>query len=436
MPLTPAALVLLLLPALMALVAPEERLAFWLGPLAFGGVILLLLGDYFISRRGVLLELERLVQHKLSLNATNLVKIRLHNRSAKRLSLLIKDDVPPAFETSTRLFRLTLAPFATATLSYSTRPLARGRYEFGDVYVRGLSRLGLSYWQLRISARQSVSVYPNIWQVRHYELLARQERLGLAGFRPLPLWGAGTEFESLRDYVPDDDFRVIDWKATARRHRPVSRQFEIERRQNIWLMIDAGRLMSTQIGALTRLDYALNAAVMLAYVALRQGDAVGLVAFADTIKAYVPLNKGPRQLRLLLEALHDLQPVLAESDYAAAFQFLASRSHKRVLCVCFTDVIDVHASRRLLEYLSVLSPRHLPLLISLRDSELEHMARRRPQDIRQTYERALAAQILQERETALGILRQRGVMVLDVPPETLSLAAVNQYLKLKALGRL
>ncbi len=436
MPLTPAALVLLLLPALITLAAPEERLAFWLGPLVFAGILLLLLGDYFISRRGVFLELQRIVQNKLSLDATNPVKIRVYNRSAKRLCLLIKDDPPPAFETSSRLFRVTLAPWTATTLSYSTRPLARGRYEFGDFYVRGRSQFGLSYWQRRIPARQPVSVYPNILQVRHYQLLVRQDRLAQAGFFPQRRWGPGTEFESLRDYVPDDDFRFIDWKATARRHRPVSRQYETERSQNLLLLIDAGRLMSTQLGALTRLDYALNAAVMLAYVALQQGDAVGLLAFADTIKVFVPPRKGQRQLRLFLEALHDLQPVLAESDYAAAFQLLASRAHKRALCVCFTDVIDVHASRRLLEYLSVLSPRHLPLLISLRDSALEHMARRRPQDIRQTYERAIAAQILQEREAALGILRQRGVIVLDMPPEKLSLAAVNQYLQLKALGRL
>jgi uncharacterized protein (DUF58 family) len=436
MPLTPLAVALLLLPALIPLVTAPAPWTGWLGAGAFLLVVVLIVLDHLASRRAVALELERVADDKLSLGAENRVEIRVRNRCPLKLALLIKDDPPAAFVTDQRTFALTLGPYEQGSVAYHTRPLARGRCAFGSLHVRGRSRLGLSLWQRRFPAPAEVAVYPNLLEVRRYQLLARSDRLRQAGFRMTRRLGQGTEFESLREYSPDDEFRSIDWKATARRRHPISRQYETERSQTVILMVDAGRMMSTLTGELSRLDHALNAALMLAYVAVERDDAVGLVAFAEDVKAFVPPRKGHRQVGLITEALYDLQPALVEPDYAEAFATLSARARKRALVVCFTDLVDVEASSRLLGHLTALAPHHLPLLITLRDRELLGVAHGRPEDVADVYQRAVAAQVLHDREAALAVLRQRGVMVLDVLPEHLTVAAVNEYLGLKAQGRL
>jgi uncharacterized protein (DUF58 family) len=434
--LTWPALALMMIPALLLYAR-----AWWpisgLWPLAAAlAVAALLIYDNRFSRRRVELELLRELDDKLSLGADNPVHITIRNRSAATVSLQIKDDPPTDFTTPTRLHHVRLQPWEQATVSYHTRPPRRGRYSFGDLHVRGRSLLGLSYWQRSFPAPQEVAVYPNLLEISRYQYLARADRLRQAGFRVVHRLGEGTEFESLRDYTPDDEFRSIDWKATARRHKPTSRQYEIERSQTVIIMIDAGRMMTAQIGDLSRLDYAINAALMLAYVASEKDDSVGLITFAEDVKKFVPPRKGKGQVGRITEALYDLQPALVEPDYAAAFGMLYGRARKRALVVCFTDLVDVDASRRLLAHLASLAPHHLPLLITLRDSTLENAAQQKPDDDFHAYQKAMAAEVLADREVALGVLRQRGVLVLDAPPEKLTVSAVNEYLRLKARGRL
>lgn len=434
--LTPLALVLLLIPALLlAGTAAWPVLGGWAGFAALA-VVGLILYDNRLSFRRTTLEVSRNLADKLSLGADNPVQVTIRSRSQAATVLAVKDDPPPAFVTSGRQHQLRLGPWEQATVTYHTRPAHRGRYTFGNLHVRGRSLLGLSYWQRTFPAAREVAVYPNLLEISRYQYLARTDRLQQVGFRVVHRLGEGTEFESLRDYTPDDEYRSIDWKATARRRRPISRQYEIERSQTVLLMIDAGRMMTAQIGELSRLDHALNAALMLAYVAAEKGDAVGLIAFADEVKTFVPPRKGHGQVGRLSEALYDLQPALVEPDYAAAFGLLYGRARKRALVVCFTDLVDVDASRRLLGHLAALAPHHLPLLVTLRDNTLEQAAQQRPEDSFGVYQRAMAAEVLADREIALNALRRRGVRVLDVPADKLTVAAVNQYLSLKTHGQL
>ncbi|MEI6499461.1 MAG: DUF58 domain-containing protein [Armatimonadota bacterium] len=434
--LTPLALALLLIPALLLYATAWVPLSADWAMLAALAIVALIVLDNRRSRRRVSLEVQRDLDEKLSLGADNPVRLTVRSRSAAGALLQIKDDPPVAFSTPQRLHHLRLQPWEQATLTYHTRPTNRGRYSFGNLHVRGRSALGLSYWQRSFPAAQEVAVYPNLLEVSRYQYLARTDRLRQAGFRIVHRRGEGTEFESLRDHTPDDEYRSIDWKATARRHRPTSRQYEIERSQTVIIMIDAGRMMTAQIGDLSRLDYAINAALMLSYVASEKDDAVGLITFAEEVKGFVPPRKGRGQVGRITEALYDLQPALVEPDYAAAFGMLYGRARKRALVVCFTDLVDVDASRRLLGHLAALAPHHLPLLITLRDSTLEQAARQTPEDSFGVYQKAMAAEVLADREVALGVLRQRGVLVLDAAPEKLTVSAVNEYLNLKARGKL
>lgn len=401
-----------------------------------GGVVVLAVLDNLLSGRVSQVAARRLVADKLSVGTENRVEIDLRSRSPLSLTLLVKDDPPWQFNTPARQQQLRLAPYDTRRISYVTIPQARGDYQFGDIHLRGRSRLGLSWWQRRIPAQQQVKVYPNLLQVHQYNLLARADRLQQVGFRRLRRLGEGTEFESLRDYVPDDDFTNIDWKATARRSKPITRQYEIERSQNVILMIDAGRMMCAELNGMSKLDYAINAALMLAYVAVQKDDAVGLVVFADEIQSFVPPRKGSAQVGRLLEQLYAVQPTMQEPDYAAAFSLLADRARKRALVVVFTDLIDRQASRQMLAHTAALYPHHLPLVVTLRDPRLQGLAGQIPQQESDAYQRAIAADLLTHRREALQALRQRGAAIVDALPEQLTVAAVNRYLAIKARGRL
>ena len=399
-------------------------------------VLVLTVVDNLLSRRASPVHIRRLVADKLSVGTENRVQIEVRSRSPWPLTLQVKDDPPWQFETPSRQQHLKLSPYQTRRISYVTTPQARGDYQFGDIHLRGRSRLALSWWQRRLPAEQSVQVYPNLLQVERYQLLARSDRLQEAGFRRLRRLGEGTEFESLRDYVPDDDFHDIDWKATARRHKPITRQYEIERSQNVMLMVDAGRMMCAQLDGMSKLDYAINAALMLAYVAVQQDDAVGLVVFADEVHSFVPPRKGSAQVGRLVEQLYAVQPTMREPDYTAAFSLLHGRARKRALVVVFTDLIDRHASSQLLAHTAALYPHHLPLVVTLRDPRLHDLAEQMPDQAPDAYQRAIAANLLMNREEALSTLRQRGAAIVDALPQNLTVAAVNRYLFLKARGRL
>jgi uncharacterized protein (DUF58 family) len=267
--------------------------------------------------------------------------------------------------------------------------------------------------------------------VNAYALLARHNRLREVGLTPLRRTGEGTQFESLRDYQHGDPLRHIEWKATARRGKPISKNYEVERSQNVMVMIDTGRLMTSEFRGMSRLDYVLNASLMLSYVALRHGDSVGVLAFSDRIETFLPLRRGPGVSRRMLEALHSVEPRLCESDYRMAFRFLATRSRKRALVLLFTDVLDRRASGSVLSYMSNMARHHRPLCVTLSDPEIAELARSRPGSVRDTYVKVVATDLVRARENALRAMQRRGVSTLDVPPDGLTVATVNKYLALK-----
>jgi uncharacterized protein (DUF58 family) len=274
-------------------------------------------------------------------------------------------------------------------------------------------------------------VYPSLRESGVRPLPAQAQRRREAGFRNIRRIGEGRVFESLREWVPGEDTRTIDWKATARRGKLIARQYEEERRQQVFLVLDAGRLLTAEIDGGSRLDAAIEAALALAQAAVSHDDNVGLMIFADEVLRFVPAARGRRALRAVLDALASAEGRMVEPNYPAAFSYLAARNRKRALTVLFTDVIDRTASEALVAQVGSLRPRHLPLAVTLRDPALERLAVTRPDREEAAYERAAAEELLQEREEALAELRGRGVLVLDVAPHAAARAVVAQYDRLK-----
>ncbi len=315
-------------------------------------------------------------------------------------------------------------------------PVARGKGTGGSIALRRRGPLGLAWRQSRIDRPWEATVFPRLRGAALRAMPAQAQRRREAGLRNIRRPGEGRQFEGLREWVPGDDTRIIDWKATARRGKPIARQYEDERRQQVLLVIDAGRLLTAEADQVPRLESAVEAALQLAHAAVDHDDNVGVLVFADTIQAYAAPSRGRRGLRAVLGALATVEGRLVESDYPAAFRYLAVRNRKRALTVLFTDVIDRAASSALVAQTASLRPRHLPLAVTLKDPALERLASTRPGSETEAYDRAAAEELLMAREEALGEMRRHGVVVLDVPPRAAGEAVVQRYHQLKRRGLL
>jgi uncharacterized protein (DUF58 family) len=318
--------------------------------------------------------------------------------------------------------------------SVLVRPERRGKGSGGALHFRVLSPWGLCWRQGRWDLPWRAVVYPNLVGASLRSLPTQAQRRREAGFRSVRRIGEGRVFESLKEWVPGEDTRTIDWKATARRGKVMARQYEDERRQQVLLVIDAGRMLTAEVDGRPRLEAVVEAALHLAHSAVEHDDNLGLMVFADEVQQYLPPARGRRALRAVLDGLAGIEGKLVEPNYPAAFAYLAARNRKRALTVLFTDVIDRTASEALVAQVGTLRPRHLPLAVTLRDPSMERLATARPSTAEAAFERAAAEELLQSREAALADMRSRGVLILDVLPSGASAAVVEQYNRLKRRG--
>lgn len=405
----------------------------FLGIAAAGALALVatVLADHAAAVTPKLLSVERRHDPRLYLGVDNRVELVVRNRSPRSVEVRLRDTPPVAFVTSALVFGGRAPASDEAILTYTTRPLGRGVYRFGPIVLRWKTPLGLLWRQRTFPADEEVAVYPNLLEVQKYDLLARKGLLREMGLRAAPLLGRGTEFESLRDYQPDDDYRRINWKATARRHRPITTQYETERSQRLVIALDLGRMMLTRVGELSRLDAAVNTALLLAYVALGRGDRVGLVAFDQQTRVYVRPGRGRSHFYRLLEALYAVRAQPLEPDYARAFNRLRADLRGRALVAFFTDLSDPDSARVVARHLAALARHHLPLCVALRDPSLDDRAELVPMTGRQVYEKVVAGGLVEERATILDTLRRHGVLAVDTTMDRLTPATINRYLEMK-----
>ena len=416
--------------------AVQVRELLWAVAAYDAALLCLMVLDFRQAAGTTTLRVERRVGPRLAVGERERVVIRARNDGLRPVRVTLRDEPPPSFRAEGRQLLLRLPARGSAEGEYWVSPPGRGAYAFAGFTARVAGPLGLAERQWRVALATAVRVYPNFRLAARMELLGRRAHLLRTGLHALRRRGEGRTFESLREYVQGDEFRHIDWKATARRQRPMVREYEVERHQNVFLMVDAGRMMTAQLGETTKLDAAVNAALLMAHAAVGQGDKVGLLVFADAIQAYLPPRGGTRQIQLILEALCGVRASLVEPDYGLAFRYLAARRIQRALVPVFTDLVDARASARLLRHVAALVPRHLPMLVAIADPALEEYAEARPSGVSTVYRQAVARDLLAERAEALRGITARGGLALDVPPDRLNLAVVNRYLDVKRRGML
>lgn len=398
-------------------------------------LVALVVVDWFTTPLKML-SITRHMEPRLSIDAENIIRLDVHNRSNKKLILLIRDTPPASFVTPKRILSLAIEAGSRTSITYTVTPLRRGDYSFGEITVRGLGPLWLVRRQRTIQLSKVARVYPNLLAIKKYGLLTRRNLIQSYGLYRSRRLGTGTDFERLREYEPDDDYRRIDWNATARYHKPITRQYQLERSQNIFIMLDIGRSMGASIGSLLKLDYAINSALMLSYVGALHGDHVGMLTFTDQVETFISPKSGQRQFHKLLDTLYKVDFQMIEPDYRRACAVLEAKNRKRSLVVLFTDLQNHDTSKMLISGLYSLIPQHLPLCVLINDPQIIQISETIPHDSQMLYENMVAQKLRDERELLTATLAKKGIMTLDVPANQLTDSVINKYLDIKARGKL
>ena len=373
----------------------------------------------------------RVMPEPFSLGEPEEVTLIIENHAAAGLMARVADHAPDMLRPSPRVLSERFDANGVLKVSYRTYSPKRGAYRFEAVDLQVSRPDGWWRRQIRLPESQDVAVFPNVVAIRRIQLTLRRGLRAMAGMRRAKPPGASTAFAGLREYVRGDDIRRVSWTATARRDRPVVVEVEAERGQQVIIALDCGRLMTAPAGDLDKLDHAVNAALMLAWVAQAFGDRVGMMTFDDRVTGFIKPERGPAQLRRITEALYAIKPEYVEPDFGHAMTHLALRVGRRSMVVILTDVQDPQASRELVAHALRLSARHLvlvvamsdPAVISARDSPLDSTSR--------AYEWAAAEEFVSSRRESFELLRRGGVLGLDVIAGRLSPALVERYLELK-----
>lgn len=413
--------------------APVGSIAAWA---VLGLILIAFVIDGLLAGRRLPLRIERQVPTQLYVDQPQRIDLVVENQSELSLMLRLCDGVPPASRAEPLILEVASAPRSRMTFHYDLIPSRRGPTAFGDLTYRILGPLGLAWRQKRLSARLPIRCLPHLANAKTAELAERRALMRQIGSHRYRWRGAGTMFESLREYSPQDDIRWVDWKATSRLNRPITRNFDVDRHQQVILLVDSSRAMSTFCGHRTKFDAMLEAAILVARAALNQGDGLGLLAFAEKIDVYIEPRREKAQLASVMEHLYDREPRLVEPNYESALTLAAQRNQRRSLFILFTDVTVIEAARRMLGYLRIITGRHLLLLVTIADETLEEAELQEPQTAEDLYRVGVATELMYERTLLLEELRRSGAEVLDSRADQVATRAIERYLDLKRRLRL
>jgi uncharacterized protein (DUF58 family) len=387
--------------------------------------------DFLRLPRPQQLVLERSWAGPASLSNEVEVFLELQNQGQSAIDCRILDDIPESLVSVPPTLQLNAAAQSSARGSYIVRPLERGNVQLGPAYLRYQSGAGFAERWARADLGQAIRVFPDIEEAnRHNIYLTRARQIELEK-RLIRQRGMGREFESLREYQEGDEFRNICWTATARRGKHVTKLYQVERSQAVWLVMDAGRLLRARVGDLSKLDLSVNAALSLAQIALYSGDRVGLIVYGRKIQQRVGLGRGLAHLRVILEALASAHEEVAEADHLHAAAALMQLQKQRSLIIWITDLADTSMTPEVIESASQVLSKHLLLFVAIAQMDLQALAESYPTDARQMYEMVAAQEMVHRRETLITRVRNRGALALEVNPDSLTTTVVNQYLRIK-----
>jgi uncharacterized protein (DUF58 family) len=387
---------------------------------------------FFLKRKAI--HCVRECDERFSNGDENKIRLHLSNTYPFPVSLQIVDEIPPVFQIRDLLFKLEMHRRDDKVLHYSLRPVKRGVYSFGHINVFASTKVGLISRRFKAGEPFNVKVYPSYILLKQYELQASSNQLKQYGNKKIRKIGQQLEPDQIKDYVKGDDYRIINWKATARRSKLMVNVFQEEKAQNVYCLIDKGRTMQSAFKGMTLLDYSINASLALSYVAMLKGDKAGLLTFERTSDTMLPASRNPKQMHLILDALYAQKTAFAESDFQSLYQQVDKQIKNRSLLLVFTNFDSVPAMQRQLLYLSLLAKRHSVLVIFFENAELQALSKLQPTNKEEAYETVIAEKLEYEKMGIVQQLRQHNILSLLTHPHDLTVNVINRYLDMKVRG--
>lgn len=402
------------------------------GQLALVVFLLVVLFDAWLLYRSKGIRASRQCAGRFSNGDDNKVTLRVESSYPFPLDLSVIDETPVIFQQRDIDFRLSLAPGEGKTIEYTLRPTRRGEYAFGHIRVFASTRLGLISRRFTCGDPIAVKVYPSFLMLHRYELLAMSDNLTEMGIKRIRRVGHQTEFEQIKEYVKGDDYRTINWKASARRHQLMVNVYQDERSQQIYSVIDKGRVMQQAFQGMTLLDYAINASLVLSYVAMRKDDKAGLVTFDERFDTFLPASRKAGQMQAMLENLYKQSTTFGETDFSALCVHLGKHVNKHSFLVVYTNFGSLTAMNRQLPYLQQLARQHRVLVVFFEDTDLKEYIARPADSTEAYYHHVIAEKFAFEKRLIVSTLKQHGIYSLLTTPGNLSIDVINKYLEMKS----
>lgn len=377
---------------------------------------------------------ERLMADKLSNGDENTITLSFKSFYSFRISLRVFDEFPHQFQKRDLEFEFSLAAHEPKIVTYHLRPVKRGEYSFGAVNALVASPIGFFYRRFRYSNDKLVPVYPSYLQMRKYELLAIHNRLTETGIKKIRKIGNNQEFELIKEYVSGDDIRTINWKATARRSSLMVNHYQDERSQQVYSLIDKGRVMQMPFNGMSLLDYAINTTLVISNIAIKKFDKAGLITFQDKIGTLLPAGRKNNQMAQILEVLYNQKTAYRESDYSVVHAYVRQKISHRSLLLLYTNFETLSSMERQLPYLKSLATRHVLVVIFFENTEIKSLLETKAQTVKEIYLKAVAEKFSYEKKVIVKELKRHGIYAVLTAPENLSVNTINMYLELKARG--
>ena len=397
-------------------------------------VVLFIVDSLLLFNQKDAIYSQRILPEKLSNGDENSVKIDIKNNYPFRVDLKIIDEIPFQFQKRDFLIKKTILPQGSSFFEYILIPKERGEYVFGGLNIYAKSPIGLVSRKFVFQKEASLPSYPSFVHLRKYELMALQNEFLLGGIKKIRKLGHTMEFEQIRNYVQGDDIRSINWKATSKANKLMVNQYQDERSQRIYMLIDKGRTMQMPFKGLSLLDYSINAVMALSHIILKKSDRAGMMTFSQRTENKVQADQKSGQLKKISEALYNIKTNFYESDFSRLYQDVKTTISQRSLVLLFTNFETLDAVNRQMKYLRGIARNHLLVVIFFKNSELNDLMNKKPENIQEVYDEIIAEKLEFEKKLIIQELRKYGIFTVYTLPENLNIEVINKYLEIKARG--
>nr|WP_240337949.1 DUF58 domain-containing protein [Gelidibacter japonicus] len=378
----------------------------------------------------------RILPDKFSNGDNNQVEISIENHYPFAIDLTIIDEIPFQFQVRDFELKLNIKPHREDRITYNLKPTERGEYHFGNLNIYASTKIGLVAKRFRFDNKAMVPTYPSFKQLRKFELININNSLQDYGVKKIRRIGHSMEFEQIKDYVLGDDLRTINWKATAKKNNLMVNQFQDEKSQPIYSIIDKGRVMKMPFEGLSLLDYAINATLVISSIALKKHDKAGMLSFSKKVENIVVAQRRNSQMRLILESLYNVKTDYFESDFSRLYANIKRNITQRSLILLYTNFETLDSLNRQLAYLKAIAKNHLIVVIFFKNTELNSIIDEKAETIQQVYDKVIAEKFAFEKRLIVQELKKYGIYSILTTPENLTIDTINKYLEIKSRGLL